>query len=276
MLKSRLQPPKNRRDHYLPVGYLKGFIDPARISLDRPLWCWEVEKRKWAKKSPKEVGYKIGLYDFAIDPVDAEHADITFNRLEDEFPVLRDKLVRTQFRGWVQYLPFLCTYMQMIRARSPLYFLQKKVALATTRVHQITSVDPNQNRVTLDSMEGRLMTGAEKHNHTLSLMRTEIQRGVDWMGEFQWTLRTTANPEDPVTTGEQPLTVRADWQRPEPLKQVDSFVFFPLCWQACLVGNRLPFPRDIEPFASDKLRAYRRIVLDGAREFVVSPQQVDD
>jgi len=37
-----MQAKKGRRDHYLPQGYLRGFIDPARRDEAQPLWLLDV------------------------------------------------------------------------------------------------------------------------------------------------------------------------------------------------------------------------------------------
>jgi hypothetical protein len=222
----------------------------------------------------KEIGYEIGFYDFANDSIDAEHADVTFKTLEDEFPVLRRELVATGFQDWTEHLDFLRLYMHMIRVRSPLYFSQTKQGLESTRLHTITSVDHATNRVTVDSMSGRLMTAAEKHDHTLRLMRQEFKKGIGWLQDFHWTLRVTEDPNDPIIAGDHPLAVRADGPLEAAMQRTNTWLFFPLCWQACLVGNRLPWVKDIEPFAPDKLRVYRRTVAEFAQEFVVSPSKL--
>lgn len=268
------QPPRGRRDHYLPVGYLKGFESPERQGWPRPIWAYSPKFQNWRSVGAKEIGYEFGLYDFANDAVDAEHTDVTFKMLEDRFPVLRRELVATNFGDWTKHLDFLRMYMQMIRLRSPLYMHQTKDGLQNTRIHQVTGVDPETNSVTLDDMRGRPLTEAEKHDHTLSLMRQEFNRGIDWMQDFHWTLRVTYDPNDPVISGDQPLAVRADGALEAAMGRADTWLFFPLCWQACLVGNRIPWERDIEPFPPDKLRVYRRTVVDFAQRFIVSPTKL--
>jgi hypothetical protein len=66
---------KNRRDHYLPQGYLRGFIDPARAKLAKPLWCFHLYSKRWRECGPKEIGYIDGFYDYAIENTTAEHPD---------------------------------------------------------------------------------------------------------------------------------------------------------------------------------------------------------
>jgi hypothetical protein len=70
-----------------------------------------------------------------------------------------------------------------------------------------TNVDESGTKLTLESMEGRLMTPAEIHDHTLSKMRDEFKQGVGWMNEFYWTMRISGDPQDPFVAGEQPLFI---------------------------------------------------------------------
>jgi hypothetical protein len=59
-------------------------------------------------------------------------------------------------------------------------------------------------------------------------------------------------------------------QRPETL------IVFPLCWQACLLGSRVPFDVKTERFSSGDLRIMRRKHADKAKRYIVSPVKLDD
>jgi hypothetical protein len=83
------------------------------------------------------------------------------------------------------------------------------------------------------------------------------------------------SPNDPIIAADHPLAVRADGPLEAAMQRPDTWIFFPLCWQACLVGNRLPWKSDIEMFAPDKLRVYRRTVVEFAQKFVVSPSRIE-
>jgi hypothetical protein len=107
---SAKQKTKNRRDHYLPQGYLRGFIDPARANLPKPLWCFHLHTKKWKERSPKQIGYIDGFYDYAIENTAAEHPDITFKRLENDFPRIRAQILKDGFRSWIDHKEFLLAY----------------------------------------------------------------------------------------------------------------------------------------------------------------------
>ena len=47
-----LEEPKGRRDHYLPQGYLRGFIDPARQNKPQPLWKLDIASKRWLNGAP--------------------------------------------------------------------------------------------------------------------------------------------------------------------------------------------------------------------------------
>jgi hypothetical protein len=50
---------RNRRDHYVPHGYLRGFIDPLRLNSHQPLWRFDVHQNVWSERSTREIGYRI-------------------------------------------------------------------------------------------------------------------------------------------------------------------------------------------------------------------------
>lgn len=123
---------KGRRDHYLPQGYLRGFIDPGRENEPQPLWKLDIATKKWTERSTKQLGHIPGFYDYAGTGPELEclpSPDETFLEFENEFPIIREKLLllrKKAFRNWTKHLPFLLRYMDMLRARSPLYFAQKE------------------------------------------------------------------------------------------------------------------------------------------------------
>ena len=120
------------------------------------------------------------------------------------------------------------------------------------------------------------MTRAEIHDHTLSKMREEFKQGVGWMNEFNWTMRITDDPQDSFVAGEQPLFISSDENLDRAVMQhPTTHIYFPLCWQACLVGKRIPWLDDTQTIASDKLRVIRRIVRQRAEKFVVSPLPIN-
>jgi hypothetical protein len=139
----------------------------------------------------------------------------------------------------------------------------------------IAGVDESRKKLTLENMEGRLLTREEIHDHTLAKMREEFKQGVGWMSEFHWTMRITDDPENPFVAGEQPLFMASDDSLPTTvLQHPTTHVYFPLCWQACLVGKRIPWLDDTQAIASDKLRVIRRIIRQRAEKFVVSPAPI--
>jgi hypothetical protein len=108
---------------------MRGFIDPARENLPQPLWHLDIPYQRWSMRSTKQIGHGTGFYDYAgtapeLDSL--ESADDAFRELENDFPRIRGRLLSKHFRNWHKHLGFLLRYMQMIRARSPLFFAQKE------------------------------------------------------------------------------------------------------------------------------------------------------
>lgn len=274
-----MQPPRNRKDHYVPQGYLRGFIDPARARNDRPLWCLNKWRNQWERKSPRQICHLVGMYDFSNDAIEVEHADMTFKLMEDEFPSLRDELIRDGFRGWRRHLDFLCRYMQMIRVRSPQFFVDQGREIDTSFVGRVTGVDDENRKITLTP--NPRLSDDEIHDFTLTKMREEFKKGAAWMADFHWQIRTVPDSSDPVIASEAPLFFKGDLPLTGPaptmemLKHESAVVYFPLSWQACLVGRLASFDSDVEPFGRADLLELRHMIAEMAPQYAISPQRVD-
>lgn len=272
------QKASNRRDHYLPQGYLRGFVDPARRKLPKPLWCFDLHTKRWRERASKEIGYIDGFYDYAIENTTAEHPDLTFKSLENNFPRIRGRIIQEGFSSWVQHKEFLLAYMQMIRARSPLFFDQWSVQAQTMTVAKVTKVIEDPSKGTGVQHDGfRAMTKAEIQNWTISKMREEINKGADWLSNFHWALRYTDSPGDPVITAEAPFVSIGNVANAEAaFTDPDTLLYFPICWQAFLFGSARRFDVETDRFHPDTLQWVRRAYRENGRDFLVSPQKLGD
>jgi hypothetical protein len=59
-LADQTQALKNRRDHYLPQSYLRGFVDPARLHHQQPLWYLDVRNDSRSERIPRASFWKHG------------------------------------------------------------------------------------------------------------------------------------------------------------------------------------------------------------------------
>jgi len=229
------------------------------------------------EKSPGEVGWERGFYDYADTNAQLEHPDVTFAQFEREFPLVREHMLGRNFKGWVkQHRSFLLGYMQMMRARSPLFIQQQTQQNRNLRGATVTAVGPG-NQVTVDSLELRPFPENVVRNAVIGQMRQEISKGPDWMLDFNWCLRYTKSPADPFITGMHPLLLEGPAPTlEEAMKHPDTLIWFPICWQACLVGS-------LRRFDEGTFEAHRW-VLDHERElftrsssgYVISPQKLND
>jgi hypothetical protein len=270
------QPPRDRKDHYVPQGYLRGFIDPERAKNDRPLWCLRKGRNQWERKSPKQICHVIGMYDFSNDAIEAEHADVTFKSMEDAFPSVRDGLQKGNFAGWCGHLDLLCRYMQMIRVRSPQFFVEQGQEVADSFLGRVAAVDETGRKITYETSPR--LTEDEVHDFTLTKMREEFRKGASWMTDFNWQIRTTFDPYNPVVASEAPLFVKGEVPLEHRAMTMDvlthkaAVIYFPVCWQACLVGRVEPFGSDLEPFELVELLQLRHMIAEMGPETVISPQ----
>ncbi len=264
-----------RKDHYVPQGYLRGFIDPARAILGKPLWYFDLTTRSWSEKSTTEIGWERGFYDYAGPHIDAEHPDVTFAKFEREFPIVCEEMPRRSYKGWVKHRPFLLGYIQMMRARSPLFVQQQAEQNRHLRGATVTAVDGN--RITVDSPELRPLPELLIRNRTISNIREEIKKGPDWMWDWNWCLRYTESVLEPFVTGRQPLVLEhlASIHVEEAMAHPDTFIWFPLSWRACLIGSRSRFIKGTDVAHPALLRHVREMFARASEGYVISPCKID-
>src|SRR5271154_2031250 len=198
-------PAKNRRDHYLPQGYLRGFIDPARRDSAQPLWHLDILNGLWTERSPREVGYRNGFYDYSTNQIGHETADSAFAELEHNFPRIRAEIIANGFRNWKDHRDLLLRYIQMIRARSLLFFDQKKVEGSALRAWTIEEIRSDRRSVRVRSITPEPLPGAFIRNWTITEMRGEVRKGAAWLNDFNWALRYCDSPVSPFIVSEIPF-----------------------------------------------------------------------
>jgi hypothetical protein len=192
---------------------------------------------------------------------------------------VRDDLLERKFVGWQDHLDFLLLYMQMIRVRSPQFFVEQGQVLAESQIARVTSVNEEARKLTHDGL--RPLTEDQVHDFSLIKMREEFSKGSAWMADFHWQMRTTFDPCNPVVASEQQLFakgVKAQSERAmtmDILTHDESEVWFPLCWQDTLVGRVRNFESDVEPFGQAALNELRHIIAEMSPQYVISPQIVN-
>jgi hypothetical protein len=259
---------------------MRGFIDPARENMPQPLWHFDIPHKKWSMRSTKQVGHRTGFYDYAgTEPAldSLQSADDAFLQLENDFPRVRAKLLSRHFRNWKKHLGFLLQYMQMIRARSLLFFEQKEIEGKALQTWTVQEVHPDNKTLTLTSMEPAPPPAPFIKNRTITHMREEIQKGAAWLWDFNWALRYCDTVAEPFVTSEAPLVAEGPTTEiAEAMQHPETLLFFPLCWQACLIGSRQRFDLGTGKFELEDMRTFRRKYRHFAKAFLLSPTKLDD
>jgi len=96
---------------------------------------------------------------------------------------------------------------------------------------------------------------------------------------IQLALRYTDSPADPFVATELPfiaLGPQAVAKLEAAIQHPDTLLFFPLCWQACLVGSRQFFDIDTGRFGPQDMQKVRHVYRDSAQIFLVSPMRLND
>lgn len=270
---------RNRLDHYVPQGYLEGFIGPSGQG---QLSVFDREGNRWFESGTARIEAIKGFYDYSEGSKSDQTADEAFRELETLFPEVRRELIKSGFVDWKKWLEILLRFGQMLRARS-LLFREQSMAQSQTltflKVEEILPPEPSKTE------PGKLVTPiryspyvpavAELKNKTITEMRVEIDKGTTWMSDMHWCLRVTKNADDPFVTCDTPLVMEGRVPQDDALKDWGTLIFFPLCWQACLVGSPAKFDIETDAATSSDMRKFRALYLKSASRFVFSPIRID-
>lgn len=266
---------RNRRDHYLPQGYLEGFIGPSGQG---QLSVFDRQENRWFKSGTAGIGAIKGFYDYREGSEADQTADEAFRELETTFPTVRRELIMSGFVDWKKRLEILLRFGQMLRARSQLFREQSMVqsrGLTFLKIEEIFPAEPSKTEpgklVTPIRYSPYTPTEIELRNKTITDMRVEIGKGTMWMSDMHWCLRITHNPEDPFVTCDTPIVMEGRVPQDDALRDRGTLIFFPLCWQACLVGSPAKFDIETDAAAATDMKKFRALYIKSAIRFVFSP-----
>lgn len=164
-----------------------------------------------------------------------------------------------------------------MRARSLSFMADIRKAGENLRGIVVKEVFPDTRSVKVESLTPSPLPTNFITNWTIGQMTEEIEKGPAWADEFNWALRYSHSVEHPFVVGDGPVvfstpstTIAEGWHNSQ------SLLFFPLCWQACLIGSREDFEVETGQFVEEDLRKVRRIYRDTTQFFLVSPQRLND
>lgn len=172
----------------------------------------------------------------------------------------------------------LVKFMQMLRARSPLFFAQKKAEGKALKTWAIKEVHADGKTLTLDSMEPKPPSDAYIKNWTIRQMQEEIKKGASWLWNFDWALRFTDSVENPFVFTEAPFLVNGvrAGEMAKMLRDPETLIYFPICWQACLFGSSSPFDKKTDKFGPQDMQVFRKKYRTFAQTLLVSPTKLED
>jgi hypothetical protein len=266
---------RNRLDHYVPQGYLEGFIGPSG---NGQLSVFDKQKGSWFESGTPGVGAIRGFYDYSEGLEPDQTADDAFCELETTFPKVQRELAGSRFADWNKRLETLLRFAQMLRARSLLFreqALLRNRNLTFLKIEEILPPEAGEPGPCI-RYSHHVPSEAELLNKAITDMRIEIASGTAWMSDLHWCLRTTSNIEDPFVTCDVPVIMEGRVrQAADALKDGETLVFFPLCWQACLVGSPAKFDIETDGLTPDDMKKLRALYLKSANRFVFSPRRIE-
>ncbi len=271
---------RGRRDHLLPQGYLKGFTYPDQRHL---LSVYDLRSQKWFESRPGKVAAIRGFYDYSPGTAPDQTADQAFKEFEEQFPIVRRELLASGFRGWRSNMEFLLSYAQMLRVRSELFREQQLADARQSTMLRITEVFPDPATGNTSFRYEPLVEDADARatrfrNMAITNMRSEIAKGPALFAHFNWCIRLATDPTNPVPTSDMPIIVDGKVPTLEmALKAPNTYFFFPLCWQACLIGSPVGgnFDVEIDTFHPTLLKTVQSRYLNATCRFAYAPAQID-
>jgi hypothetical protein len=241
---------RNRLDHILPRSYLEGFTNP---SSQGQLSVFDRRERLWFEASPARVGAEKGFYDYSPGSTPDKTADAAFSALESGFPVVRKELIASSFTVWGTHRELLLEYAQMLRARTRLFREQATGYAGQSIIGEVEEAveeeDPTEAGTIRTSLRVKPYTPQDAAQHeqrlrniTITQMRMEIAEGAGQFSGLRWWLRVTEGSKHPVITADEPVisygsAPEAPVLREDVLLHSDTWTVFPVCREACLIGN---------------------------------------
>ncbi len=204
-----------------------------------------------------------------------ETADSAFLELENKYPSLCKETIANGFGHWSQHREFFLSFMQMMRARSLLFREQKQAAGKDTLAWEIAEDAHETKTIKLKSMTPTPVSPTFIRNRAISEMMEEIKKGAAWLQDFDWALRYCDSVNDPFIISEIPFVARGPCTELEKgIWHPETLLFFPLCWQACLIGSRQSFDVKTDRFDSRDMQTMRQIYREAAQLFILAPSKV--
>ena len=243
-----------RRDHYVPQAYLRGFIHPQRHGHPKPLWVLDVSGGKWSQKSPSQIGWERGFYDYAPGSDPDATAEDAFRLLENDVPRIRDRIRTNGHQSWTEHQDVLVDFAIMMATRSPLFRTQAHFQVRSSLA---------------DGSTGDVLA----KNFSITSMRNEMRRRSQQWKEYHWVLGYTKEPEHPFIASDQVVGMRGNaLTSVDALRRNDFWLWCPLSWDMCLIASSLPL--DAGPTADllpEDVSELQTLARRQAAKFVASP-----
>lgn len=251
--------PPNRKDHYVPQGYLRGFLHPRLARNAARLWVLDVSRRRWTPKFTSQIGWQRGFYDYSPQVTAQATADEAFLRLENGFPAVLEQIRNDGPESWPRHREFLIAFAAMLASRSRLF-----------RTQSLARVLP--------SLGSDADAAALAKNFSITTMQLEMQtRVTDWSG-FDWVLAYTADPARPFVTSDQPVGMRgAAQEQTQAHAGKDFWLWCPLSWDLCLVASSQRLTSGLtNALAPQHILELQHHMRQQANIFLVSPVELPD
>jgi hypothetical protein len=133
--------------------------------------------------------------------------------------------------------------------RSPLFrehLLQALEQIPPMVIDEVLERQPHPTKPGMESIKARVkpmpQTGQDLktayRDLSISKMRADMQAVPQYFFDLDWCLRFTSDSKRPIITADDAVRLEGpDPTKADPLRHLDTVIYFPICWQACLIGR---------------------------------------
>jgi len=247
-----------RKDHFSPQVYLRGFIDPAKANDEKPLSVFVLARTRWEKKSPSQIGWRRG-FESMTDPDLEQQVQEIVQDSENRWNTIVRGIRATTYSGWPRFLPFLLEFAAWLSIRNPLCRMQ---------IFGDLQSDNSEN-----------LLDRSQQDAALHRMVSEFPGRLTLLSSLSWTLRYSTNPAAPIVTCDHAVVLddlNAERRNVDiAFGSPDAVVVFPVAWDILLLGRRGRWESPCCEIAKVEFDRLYGVMRNSATEFVVSPHEVN-
>jgi len=247
---------KKKKQHYIPIFYLKYFIDPDTLNNKDPfLWVFDKKSKKMFAKSPKNIAYENYYYSYEIDNEKIDYIENNFSEIENDVSylfkkILDDKELFKEVEERYLFSKFICSmYNRTPKARKHdginfQNIMKSEFMKLANSEGGIEKFLVNRNKEcsaeTFLNSFNKIKVAPEKHI-LLELMIKPLKKMIPHFAVRNWTFLIPENESDYFITSDHPVfpfDSNCNYELNVPgFIEDETDIYFPISPNICLLAS---------------------------------------